>query len=91
MVKKSSPNGQPTLNILYIGQQRNLQLGSAVSVISRTSSQICEEKIPGPQTTQIVLDHWLKIAAIPAKQATRLQSNPETYLNLWCTIVRISI
>jgi hypothetical protein len=45
----------------------------------------------GPQTTQIVLDQWPKIAAITGKQATRLQGNPETYLDLWCTIVGTSI
>jgi len=43
------------------------------------------------ETTQIVTDHWPKIAAITGKQATCLQSNPETYLDLWCTIVGICI
>jgi hypothetical protein len=30
-----------------------------------------------------VLDRWPKIAAITGQQATRLQSNPESYLDLW--------
>jgi len=52
---------------------------------------MCKEKTIGPQTTQIVLDHWPKIVAITAKQATRLQSNPETYLDLRYTVVGICI
>ena len=40
---------------------------------------------------RVVLDHWPIIAAVTGQQATRIQSNPETYLDLWCTIVGISI
>jgi hypothetical protein len=36
------------------------------------------------------MDHRLKIAAITGKQATRLPNNPETYQDLWCTIMGIS-
>ena len=46
---------------------------------------------PGPPATQTILDHWPKIAAITAKQTTRLQSNPETYLDLRCTTAGICI
>ena len=40
---------------------------------------------------QSVLDHGPKIAAVAGKQATRLQSNPEAYLVLWCKIMGIYI
>jgi len=50
-----------------------------------------KEKTAGSQTTQTVLDHWPKIATITGKQASSVQSNPETYLDLWCTIVGIGI
>jgi hypothetical protein len=44
-----------------------------------------------PQTTQIVPDHWPKIAAITGKQTTNLQSYFETYMDLCNTIVGIKI
>jgi len=43
------------------------------------------------KTPQIVLGHWPKIAVITGKQAAGIQSTPEIYLDLWCTIVGISI
>jgi len=50
-----------------------------------------KEKTAGSQTTQTVLDHWPKIPTITEKQTASVQSNPETYLDLWCTSVGISI
>ena len=35
--------------------------------------------------------HLVNIAAITGQQAARLQRHPETYLDLWCTIVGNSI
>jgi len=35
--------------------------------------------------------HFNDIAAITGKQATGLQSNPETYLDLRCTVMGICI
>jgi len=43
------------------------------------------------QTAQTVLDHWPKIAIITGKQIASVQSNLETYLDLWCTTAGISI
>ena len=43
------------------------------------------------QTAQTALDHWPNIAIVIGKQAARKQSNPETYLDLWCTTVGISV
>jgi len=48
-----------------------------------------KEKTTGPQTPQTVVDSWPKIAAITGKQATCIQSSPEIFLDLWCTIVGI--
>ena len=50
-----------------------------------------KEKTAGSQTAQTVLDHWPKIAVITGKQTDSVQRNPETYLDLWCTTVGISI
>jgi hypothetical protein len=43
------------------------------------------------QGTETVLGHWPKNAVVAGKQTTGIQSNPETYLDLLCTVVGISI
>jgi len=40
---------------------------------------------------QNVVDHRPKLAAITDEQATRLQINPEAYLDQWFTIVGMCI
>ena len=54
-------------------------------------AQKCTLPVKPSQTTQTALDHWPKIATITGKQTASVQSNPETYLDLWCTTVGISI
>jgi hypothetical protein len=55
------------------------------------ATDIYKEKTTGPQTPQILLDHCPETAVSTGKQSTRIQNNPETYLDLWRAIAGISI